>query len=933
MENFLSKAAKLIVSKKYWGPDAVVILPNRRSEVFLKREIINISESVSWMPDFLPIDEFFQKITGIRKADNISTWFELYEVYKETSNDGTIDDLFTWAPMILNDFSDIDNSLANPQEVYGELSAVKAIELWNPSTGKLTESQQKYIRFFNSMYDFYIGLKDRLLKMSTGYQGLINRYLAENPGLFTTNMKWKNILVVGINALTEAEITAFRYLNEKYNTEFLWDLDNYYFDSNGKTKHEAGRQISRAIQKLKLDLPADIESNLTDKPKKIRVLGTPKNIGQIKYVCQELSSIEKLTGTNTAIVLGDEKLLIPLLNSLPDNHNIKYNLTLGYPLADSHIDHFFESWINLIESIDYKNKSIRSDHLLILINNPVTRSILFSEEHEFDLFKSEILGLSINYISFDEIITITDRISKSSAKIIHGILLNNTQKIHQKLNNLKNLLTSSSGNYQNILIDEQVKILIQVLSRLTFYSEKYSNNISLRSIKKIGRQIIGQQTVSLIGEPLHGIQIMGMLETRTLDFDNIYILSVNEGVIPKTGNIDTFIPFDIRRELNLPLPQDKTDIYSYHFFRLLQRCSNITLVYNSDAEIFGGGEKSRFILQLENEIINKYKNISYSSETIVTELQNSNLKENNEGIVIDKSEDIMKRIKRFSETGFSASLFISYITCQLKFYYQHVLRIKSESSVSTSIEPNKFGTVIHDTLEDIYKPWTGTKIDPEKLKLTDKEITDILIVNFKKHTNLYNLNSGKNFLFFEIAINYVKRFLAWDRSSLKTAGTILFGTEDKLEASIQYNDQVLSIKGTIDKIEKLVESDVIRITDYKSGKVTSSDLKITDFDELFSNPDRSKAFQIIYYSWLYSLKTKVGHIEPGIISIRNISNGFIPLQLIGFKGVSECYDDFHNGILKLVDEMFDDKIPLSQTTDLKRCEYCDYNSLCNRKKE
>ncbi len=272
--------------------------------------------------------------------------------------------------MIINDFNDIDNSMADAKTVYSQLSAIKAIEQWNTDGRPLTEMQQNYIRFYNSMYGFYDGLVNRLKLMGSGYQGLINRYLAENVNQKTQDLQWNKYLIIGINALSESEIRVFEHINQNFDAEFLWDIDDYYFNLNDKkTIHEAGKHIRKIIEKLKLNPHDQVESNLNNSSKKIRVFGVPKNIGQVKFMGQELSNQSEIAGRNTAIVLGNEGLLIPLLNSLPNNHgNNKYNLTLGYPLANSQADYFFSSWIDLIDSTDNQNNKIDTNKLIKFID-------------------------------------------------------------------------------------------------------------------------------------------------------------------------------------------------------------------------------------------------------------------------------------------------------------------------------------------------------------------------------------------------------------------------------------------------------------------------------------------------------------------------------------------------------------------------------------
>ncbi len=933
IEKFLNKAAKKLIAGDYTGPKSVVVLPNRRSEVFLKQEIKKINKNNIWLPDFLPIDEFVQKVSGISKADNISIGFDLFHSYqqKERENAKSIDEFLSWTPMILNDFNDIDNSMVDAKEVYSQLSAIKAIEQWSPERKILTELQENYLRFYNSMYDYYNGLKEILTLKNCGYQGMINRHLAEN--IEQSNIKWDRFLIIGINALSEAEIRIFSYLNQNYHTKFIWDIDQYYFNpSKGKDNHEAGKHILHIIDRLKLEMDDEVEQYLTKTKKKINIFGVPKSIGQVKFIGQELSKSNLDNNSNTAIVLANEGLLIPLLNSLPVNEGKNsYNLTLGYPTAASQIDHFFEAWIDVIESINSNQKTIKSNSLINLIENPVVKQILDTRK-QITRSISELLIVSYPIsIGFNEITNFIKQ-KDNDASISFSDLINeaNNSSISQALLSLMNVIIKNieSAKASSILYGELLHSLTNILGKLIKYTSDYENDINFHSLKKISKQLFSLTNVNLVGEPLRGIQIMGMLETRTLDFDNIYILSVNEGILPKTTSVDSFIPMDIRRELNLPLPSDKTDIYSYHFHRLLQRSTNITLLYNSDAEKLGGGEKSRFILQIENELRNANPDIKISEKIIDTKIKKDGENIDADIIVIEKNKDIQDRISKLSQTGYSASLFNSYITCSLKFYFQQILRLKTESSIGQSIEANTFGTVIHETLESLYQSEIKAQISTDRIKSRIDKSEKLLISIFKKNYKNDNLTTGKNLLIFEVAKNYISNFLKWEIKNQKLVPSQLISTEEKIVSNIPGSS--ITVKGTIDRVDELLADGKTRIIDYKTGFINPSNLKVADITKLTTDPDLSKSFQVMYYAWLYNLKYSNSNIEAGIISMRSMSHGFIPLILKEFQDISEYFQIFGESVHTLVDEISNTNIPFRQTDKIERCKFCDYSTICNR---
>lgn len=950
MKKFLSEAAEKIINSKHYGAQSVVILPNRRSEVFLKEEIKKISTKSIWLPEFYPIDEFIQKLSGLEKVDNISLFFDLYKIHQKIagSDAKTIDEFLTWAPVMLSDFNDIDSSMADARDIFTQLSAVKAIQQWNPDGSPLTQLQQNYLDFFNSMYDYYSALNTKLILDNTGYQGLIKRHAAKNISSLFKKQHWNNFLIVGLNALSQAEILVLDFINKNYKTSFIWDVDEYYFlkKVSQNNNQEAGKQIRHVINQLKLAEPDNIGNNLSSSKKIINILGVPKNIGQAKYMGQELQKQfnqpktindegDRMIPSNTAIVLANEELLIPLLNSLPSlqpDSEKHYNVTLGYPLNNSQVEHFFNTWIDLIISKAQNNGKIHTSDLISLLNNPLIRKLM--NDIDGDSFIKHIITNNISVITSEEIYDKLNPYKKKNLEFLTKLIsIKKEDKVVSVLEHLKAVLISviSTNNTLNILIKEQTHQLIKIISKLIMLSSDNESIINYNAIKKIGRQLISLSSINLIGKPLDGIQIMGMLETRNLDFEEVYILSTNEGIIPKASTINSFIPMDIRRLRKLPLPSDNSDIYAYHFYRLLQRAKNITLVYNSDADKLGGGEKSRFILQIENELSKINPLIEIRSSIINTNISQGQGQDScNQDIVVNKNESITNRLKEIGVNGYSPSLLGSYITCPLKFYFAHILKISTTTTIEQSVEANTFGTVAHAVLEEIYKPMESTKIDVDVLKKCLKDTRQLISNQFKKHYNNSDLSTGKNLLIFEVVHNYINSFIKWDINYLKHSPAILESTEVKLTANVNKDSISINFKGVVDRVDRRENSEIVRIIDYKTGKVERQDLVVKDIEEITSNPKYAKAFQVLFYAWLYYKEHPKSKIETGIISLRSISNGFIPLKISGFDNISDYLDNFTHSVISLVKNISDEGTPFIQTDDAKRCTWCDYKSICNR---
>ena len=435
-------------------------------------------------------------------------------------------------------------------------------------------------------------------------------------------------------------------------------------------------------------------------------------------------------------------------------------------------------------------------------------------------------------------------------------------------------------------------------------------------------QLLSSYETSLKGEPLSGVQIMGMLETRALDFKNLIVLSANEGILPKPGIPDSFIPFDIRSAFGLPLPRDKNTVLAYHFFRLLQFAENVDIIYDSSNSGMGVGEPSRFLKQIELELCGLNKNITLK-KTSLTFGSSNNVKP----IVIEKDEEILKVITQKAKSGFSPSALNTYISCKLKFYFQYVLKISKEKEIEASVESNTFGSIVHDTLEEIYSPFQGSFIDTKALNKGLKNLDSLLSKYFLKHYKTKNVKHGKNLLIWEVSKKYVQNFVYAEIDELRDKKRKIISLEQKISLEINTGANQVLLKGIIDRIDSDAYDKCIRIIDYKTGKVEAKDLKPKKPDLLVTETKYSKAFQVLFYKYLYLNSLKAGdEMETGIISLRNLSAGFLGLQL----ETDNLMEEFEGLLFSLIDEIFDTQCGFEQTDDADACSYCDYKNICNR---
>ena len=948
MKKFLEKVAEVILKKSQEELlTTAVIFPNKRSEVFLKDHLKQQAQENTWLPEMYSIDEFIVNASGMHDIDPVQSYFELFEIHKNIAGADArpIEDFLSWAPMMMADFNDIDMYLADAEKIFSHLSEIKAMEEWNLDRKPLTKMQVNYLAFYNALINYYQQLKSSLKQKNAGYKGMIFRHLAENITDLSKPWPWKQFIVVGFNALTEAEQRVFDYLHENYQTDFLWDIDEYYFTTEGRM--EAGRFIVKMLDRWPSKNINWVGNGLLTGKKEITVLGIPKRIGQVKFAGQELENIFiqqtqllQNQALNTAVVLADESLLTPLLNSLPtlstpEGKSVGYNITMGYPVSNTPFSQFLKEWLELLVMQSEQSRQFYSTrHFVALLNNPVI-SILINDpaNKSSSAYLQNLRSKSAAFLSKDELLPeATANTDEPWILMLNLVLYSNAQPA-DFIKSLISLLQLFKAAIENLnqhyfLLKEQLLLTMTVAKRLSQLIEANAEAISLKALLKIVVQLLRRSEINLKGEPLSGIQIMGMLETRNLDFKNLIILSANEGILPKTDSLESFIPFDLRSQFKLPLPKDKTDIFAYHFFRLLQRAENITLVYNSQADALGGGEKSRFILQLQEELAKVNQDIVITEKQLslpAPGIQADNI------ISIHKDEEVRTLIQSKIENGLSPTALSTFINCPLQFYFSQLLKLRTPEVFEQNIESDVFGNVVHGVLEQLFKPFLGKEIEAELLKKSMATIDTLLIDQFAVNYAGGDLKSGKNLLIVEVAKKYIERFVKSDVKTLSTQKSELLAVEEMLTSNLFSGSTAVKIKGKIDRIDRLSTNNIIRLIDYKTGGVEPGDLKLDDWESLINDPKYAKVFQLLFYVYLFKNSVEnSAEIEAGIISLRKPSGGYLQPTLPEKEKLLTSMDLFEEQLLKLIENLLDTSLPFAQTDDDKNCNWCDFKGICNR---
>ena len=887
--SFLNKLSKVIIADYSDNfSDLIVILPNRRAKVFLIDELKKETTATIFSPEIISIEDFVQDIAGIRSIDSVELLFEFYNVYLSiTEKDQESFETFAnWAKTLLQDFNEIDRYLLEPDKILKYLENIKEVEHWAVDIDKRTDLIDKYLIFWKKLPLYYHSLYNYLLNKGIGYQGLIYREAVDNLNHFSEIIKDKKFLFAGFNALNHAEEKIIQHLLAIDKAKIYWDIDETFLND---PFHDTGlfqRRFKSSWPYYKTN-PYEWITNDFKQEKNIQVIGTPKAIGQAKIVgeiIEKHSNENEGKLQNVAVVLGEESLLVPILYSLPSNVDA-LNITMGYSSKNNPaqllIAKLFKAHTNAI-SRNASSYVFYYKDVLDILTHPLIEPYINAKElvnrinqnnYTFIVHK-RILELQENQNELFQFIF--QKWDSSSVAIL--------ENLSQILLKIKSNL--SSDNDEEKITNAFVYSIFKVINKMISYFSSNSNIDSVETLFAIYKQVIDVAEVSFEGEPLNGLQIMGVLESRVLDFETVIITSVNEGKFPAGKSMNSFIPYDVKKEYGLPTFKEKDAIYTYHFYHLLQRAKNVYLLYNSDSEGLDAGERSRFITQLEVE--------KQSSHNLTFQTYNANVPEiAHQPLVIPKSEKVLLRLKEIAEKGFSPSALTTYIRNPIQFYFQRILRISETDEVEENIAVNTLGTIIHGTLEELYKPFIGKILIENDIKICINNIDDEVLKQFKLVYKEGEIKKGRNLLAFEVAKRNVLNFLKLELEAIQNGDEIqIIALEKHLERVLEHPKLPFPVKigGNVDRIEirrKKGEKSKIRIIDYKTGNVTKPSVTLKSWNGLTEDIKNDKIIQILAYAFMYEPEAKGLEIEAGIISFKNLKNGFLPF---GFKEGKEIFE-------------------------------------------
>ncbi|WP_299098340.1 PD-(D/E)XK nuclease family protein [uncultured Winogradskyella sp.] len=890
--------------------DLNFILPSKRAGVFLKHHLSTLIDQPIFAPQIVSIEEFVEDLSGLQNLPNTDLLFRLYETYIKITpknEQETFDSFSKWAQILLQDFNEIDRYLIPHEHIFDYLKDIQELNHWSLETNP-TELVKNHLKFWKQLKNYYIAFVENLLKIKQGYQGLIYRTAVKNLDSYIESSN-KTHVFLGFNALNTAESTIIQSLLKNTTSHIYWDIDKAFINDN---IHDAGwftRQHKNQWNYFETH-PFNWTTSHYSEVKNIQAIGIPKLVGQAKYIGQILEDITQKDNnlSKIAVVLGEEQLLLPVLNSIPSNIK-KLNVTMGLPLEFVPLASLFQ----LLFSAHKNNlKQFYFKDVISILSHPTV----------YPLFETETGNISSKIVL---------HIQQQNLVYLTVTELKNIDNSHSEY---LDLLFKTWNNSPNIALNHCLELILKMKSYYNDDKQKFSleleylyrfntlfnqikevNNTyqylnSIVALQSIYKELLSSETLDFKGEPLEGLQIMGMLESRVLDFETVIISSVNEGILPSGKTNNSFIPFDVKTENNLPTFKEKDAVYTYHFYRLLQRAKNVYILYNTEVDALKGGEKSRFITQLDIEGIHDVQHKIVSPEVPIVEQK---LQE------IIKTPAVIEQIKVLSNKGYSPSSLTNYIRNPIDFYYDKILGIKEFDEVEENIAANTLGSVIHNSLEDFYKPIEGSVLTLEHLKMFKSQVKAMVTKHFETLYNKGGFSTGKNLIIFEIAQRYITNFLNKEIESVKQGHEIKIlsiEADEHIEIKIEGLDFPVKLRGKVDRVDSF--NGLTRVIDYKSGKVTQNKVEVVDWEDLTTDYDKySKSFQVLCYAYMMKQQNRIElPINAGIISFKNLNEGFLKFgkkpssnsrskdQLI----TQETLDNFEIELKKLILEICNPEI-------------------------
>jgi ATP-dependent helicase/nuclease subunit B len=944
METFTGFVANHLISEHIKELDRrTVVFPNRRAGLYLRKELAAQAGKTLWMPQILSIEEAFSYWSGYHQADPLSIVFDLMEIHLE-SNPANAEDMnsfASYAMQMAKDFDETDHYLVDQRTLFNYLSETKAMELWHPDGSPLTSYEKNYLDFFRSLFFYYENLAKKTDEKKIAASGAIAAKLAKMPidelKKIIGNQK---IIFAGFNALTPAEEVVITNLVKEGLASILWDVDSFYMNRNAYGEHEAGAYLRKFSKKNPGLVQKRISNRLLENEKKIRVIGVPGNVGQAKAMGHFLDKTFENTNNNksTALVLADEKLLVPVLNSIPEVCG-KFNVTMGLPFIYSPVYQYIVQLFDL--AVFGSNSQARVVYPLrplvaLLQHEIISNNLPKKDSAALSNLAKKLVSDGSAYVKAERLAALSEGLSETASSNLKKILTLKNTSPQKGLENINEILSEiisvgqrDGSDESKTLLTNQINLAGRLINRLIKLISGKDFLTDLPGIYKLFLHIAPSYSVNFYGEPLQGLQVMGVLETRNLDFDCIHLLSANEGILPSEKGYQSLIPFDLKKAFGLPTYIDKQGVYAFHFYYMLQSAKEVFIYYNTEPDNLGGGEMSRFVLQLKYELSQLNPQITFSEEVFSLEIPPQPMSRE---ISIRKTPEVLELLRKKALKGLAPTTLSRYVSCPLQFYLQDVLDIKEKKKANEIIGLNVLGTVVHNTLEILHRPYLNIPLQKNHFGKMISGLKDALLKSFESEFPGGFFNEGRNRLASAVAEQFVQKALNYESSLLnnKDAELVVLHQEVLLETRFDISGNTVRLKGTADRIDKL--NNEIRIIDYKTGKVDPNDIKVKDWEEL-KTPKKGKALQLATYLYLYSKSDYFNPSEStisGILSLRKTSEGLMECQLPAYGNSENIVAEIETTLTELLTEIFDSEKEFVQTEDEKLCKFCLFAKLCMR---
>ena len=959
MESFL----KLVAADLYKHTEGnlahtAVVFPNKRAGLFFNEYLAQESDSPIWSPAYVSISELFRSLSPWEVGDPVKLVCELYKIFRrETQSTETLDDFYFWGEMLISDFDDADKNKVDTDKLFSNLQDLRNIMddytfiddeqeeairqfFQNFSIERRTALKERFISLWNVLGNIYKGFRESLASQNIAYEGMMYRHVIEH--LDVDKLPYEKYVFVGFNVLNKVEHTLFTQLKDVGKAVFYWDYDEFYMKENRQAvTHEAGEFIRRNLRDFPSPLSGELFKNLS-KPKEVHYIASSTENAQARYLPQWIRNNLTTPEKETAVVLCNEALLQPVLHSLPAE--VKHvNITMGFPLSQTPVYSFLIALLELhTHGFNFKSGRYTFQSVVTLLKHPYTRQLTGQAELlEKELTRNNRFYPLPGELGKDEFLT--RLFTPLSGNLNLCIRLSETL---QQVAGIYQANTSGTEDTDafNQLYRESLFKAYTTINRFRTLIEEDELTVQSETFRRLLVKVLSATNIPFHGEPAIGMQVMGVLETRNLDFRHLVLLSVNEGQLPKSGGDSSFIPYNLRKAFGMTTIEHKIAVYAYYFYRLLQRAERITLIYNTSSDGLNRGEWSRFMLQFL---------IEWPHPITRQFLEAGQSPQGTSPITVEKTPDVMRQMQSLFDVRanpkakFSPSALNYYLDCPLKFYYRYVAGLSAPDEVSAEIDSATFGSIFHYAAEHIYKDLTthGKVINKEALETllrNEVKLQDYVDTAFKKlffnvPQNEKPEYNGVQLINSAVIARYLKQLL---QNDLRYAPFTFIASEMEVDEPIDIQTPKGVIKsrigGIIDRMDS--KDGTLRIVDYKTG----GDADTPPHVESLFIPDKKRSnyvFQTFLYAAIMCRKQPTMKIAPALLYIhRAATETYSPVIQMGeprkpkeaVEDFSKYEKEYRERLQGLLEEIFNPEKSFAQTEIIEKCTYCDFKALCKR---